>query len=125
MTFRVIHGTNKYSSLTMMNIIYIWVVILNKVNQIDMYTIINMYTFSYLHVHIIHFFYQYIIDNTPRGIWYISGHYFAHANVASVRLKDVCCPSKSSTPFRSLRMADISTSSPSEGECLTFTLSKS
>ena len=58
MTFRVIHGTNKYSSLTMMNIIYIWVVILNKVNQID------MYTFSYLHVHIIQFFYQYIIDNT-------------------------------------------------------------
>ena len=63
MTFRVIHGTNEYSSLTMMNIIYIWVVILNKVNQIDMYTIINMYTFSYLHVHIIQFFYQYIIDN--------------------------------------------------------------
>ena len=120
MTFRVIHGTDNYSSLTMMNIIYIWVVILNKVNQIDMYTIINMYTFLYLHVHIIHFF-----INTPRGIWYISGHYFAHASVASVRLKDVCCPSKSSTPFCSFRMADISTSSPSEGECLTFTLSKS
>ena len=64
MTFRVIHGTNEYSSLTVMNIIYIWVVILNKVNQINMYTIINMYTFSYLYVHIIQFFYQYIIDNT-------------------------------------------------------------
>ena len=53
------------------------------------------------------------------------GNTFGHASVASVRLKEVWRPSNSSITFCSFRMADISMSSPSEGECLSFTLSKS
>ena len=44
----------------------------------------------------------------------------AHANVVSVCFKEVCCPSKLSIMFHSLRKADISISSPSEDDSFKF-----
>ena len=108
MILRVIYGTQMSLLLHYDEYIHIWVVI--KVHNLK-----SCIQSSYLHLHHMAFIEEYVNIFGP----------CAHANVASVCLEEICCPSNLSLAFRSLRKAYISISAPSEGNCFTFTISRS